>query len=172
MARSPTANADHTVVEFLVEPFTEGEPGKHVHAAIDAFEREGIDVEFGAFSSIASGAPDAISRAVASMISSAMAAGATAIRLNVATDRTDLGVGNLQDALDAMIRAVERKIGSTPTDWTRAEKQAAVRLLDERGAFLLRGAVDDIATVMGVSRITIYNYLNAIEPADGEGTTA
>ena len=36
-------------------------------------------------------------------------------------------------------------------------------MLDERGAFLLRGAVDDIATAMGVSRITIYNYLNAIE---------
>jgi len=36
-------------------------------------------------------------------------------------------------------------------------------MFDERGAFLLRGAVDDIAEIMGVSRITIYNYLNALE---------
>jgi predicted transcriptional regulator YheO len=36
-------------------------------------------------------------------------------------------------------------------------------MLDERGAFLLRGAVDDMARIMGVSRITIYNYLNAID---------
>ncbi len=41
-------------------------------------------------------------------------------------------------------------------------KQAAVRLLEERGAFLLRGAVEDVAETMGVSRITIYNYLSAI----------
>ena len=37
-----------------------------------------------------------------------------------------------------------------------------MRLLDERGAFVLRRAVDDIADRMRVSRITIYNYLNAI----------
>ncbi len=30
------------------------------------------------------------------------------------------------------------------------------------GAFLLRGAVDDIAKIMGVSRITIYNYINTL----------
>jgi predicted transcriptional regulator YheO len=36
-------------------------------------------------------------------------------------------------------------------------------MLHDRGAFLLRGAVDDIAEIMGVSRITIYNYLNALE---------
>ena len=35
-------------------------------------------------------------------------------------------------------------------------------MLDERGAFILRRAVEDIADVMGVSRITVYNYLNAI----------
>ncbi len=57
----------------------------------------------------------------------------------------------------------EREIGSTASEWNRAEKQRVVRMLDQRGAFLLRGAVDDIAEIMGVSRITIYNYLNALE---------
>ena len=37
-----------------------------------------------------------------------------------------------------------------------------MRLLHERGAFVLRKAVDDIADRMHVSRITVYNYLNAI----------
>ncbi len=41
-------------------------------------------------------------------------------------------------------------------------QENAVRLLDERGAFILRRAVEDVADAMGVSRITIYNYLNAI----------
>jgi predicted transcriptional regulator YheO len=35
-------------------------------------------------------------------------------------------------------------------------------LLDEQGAFTLRRAVEDVADAMGVSRITIYNYLNAL----------
>jgi predicted transcriptional regulator YheO len=42
-------------------------------------------------------------------------------------------------------------------------KQVAVRLLDEQGAFLLRKSIEYVADAMGVSRITIYNYLNAIK---------
>ena len=44
----------------------------------------------------------------------------------------------------------------------REDKQRAIRLLDERGAFTLRRAVEDVADAMGVSRITVYNYLNAL----------
>ena len=35
-------------------------------------------------------------------------------------------------------------------------------MLDQRGAFTLRRAVEDVADEMGVSRITVYNYLNAL----------
>ena len=45
---------------------------------------------------------------------------------------------------------------------SREEKQKAIRLLDDRGAFILRRAVEDVADAMGVSRITVYNYLNAL----------
>jgi predicted transcriptional regulator YheO len=37
-----------------------------------------------------------------------------------------------------------------------------VRLLDERGAFVLRSSVEQVADAMWVSRGTVYNYLNAI----------
>ena len=45
---------------------------------------------------------------------------------------------------------------------SREDKQRAIRLLDDRGAFTLRRAVEDVADAMGVSRITVYNYLNAL----------
>jgi predicted transcriptional regulator YheO len=48
------------------------------------------------------------------------------------------------------------------TELSREKKQAAIRILDERGAFLLRKSIEDVADAMGVSRITIYNYLNAL----------
>ncbi len=150
-------------VEFLVEPFVEGQPGDHVDAAIGAFSERDLDVEFGAFASVASGSLEEIGDAIGAMVVAAMRAGATSINLSVASGTDHLGGVTLHDALDAMMRAAEREVGSDSSEWTRSDKQRVVRMLDERGAFLLRGAVDDIAAAMGVSRITIYNYLNAIE---------
>lgn len=71
----------------------------------------------------------------------------------------------LHGALDRLVRTVERELGHRLADMDRAHKQTAVRRLDELGAFLLRGAVDDIAAAMGVSRVTLYTYLNAINTA-------
>lgn len=70
----------------------------------------------------------------------------------------------LHGALDRLMQAVERELGVELSDMTREQKQIAVRLLDEQGAFLLRGAVEDIAQLMDVSRVTLYSYLNAIRP--------
>lgn len=69
----------------------------------------------------------------------------------------------LHGALDRLIESVEAELGGRLPQLPREAKQRAVRLLDERGAFVLRRAVDDIADRMGVSRITVYNYLNAIQ---------
>lgn len=68
----------------------------------------------------------------------------------------------MQTALDRLVAAVEHELGGKLSDLDRVQKQVAVRLLDEKGAFLLRKSIDEVADSMGVSRITIYNYLNAI----------
>ncbi len=154
-------------VEFLVEPFIEGAPGNHVEAAISAFSGRGIDVELGPFSSVAHGSLEKVGEAIGAMVVDAMRSGATNINVQIANDSDHLGSVTLHDALEGMMRAAERELGTGASTWTRADKQRVVRMLDERGAFLLRGAVDDIANAMGVSRITIYNYLNAIDTASG-----
>ena len=68
----------------------------------------------------------------------------------------------LHGALDRLIEQVERELGGPLPSLSREDKQRAIRLLDERGAFILRRAVEDVADAMGVSRITVYNYLNAL----------
>ena len=68
----------------------------------------------------------------------------------------------LHGALDRIIEGVERELGARLSQLSRNEKQTAIRLLDERGAFTVRRAVEDVADAMGVSRITVYNYLNAL----------
>jgi hypothetical protein len=68
----------------------------------------------------------------------------------------------MQGALGRLIEGVERDLGGRLGELSREDKQRAVRLLDDRGAFLFRRSVDDIADALGVSRITVYNYLNTI----------
>jgi len=68
----------------------------------------------------------------------------------------------LHGAMDRLIHSVEQELGGRLALLSRAEKQRAIRLLDERGAFILRRAVEDVADAMGVSRITVYNYLNSL----------
>ena len=149
--------------EFLVAPIVEGAPGPHVSAAVAAFDDHGLGVDVGPFANSATGELDEMADAIAHMIRSSMSNGATSVQIRVASSPDNLPVPNVRDALDDILRMAEREIGETAADWDRSQKQRVVRMLDERGAFLLRGAVDDIAQIMGVSRITIYNYLNAIE---------
>ena len=66
----------------------------------------------------------------------------------------------LTSALDRMIGQVESELGARLPDLPRPEKQRAVRLLEERGAFTLRKSVEAVAKALGVSRFTVYNYLN------------
>jgi DNA binding protein with HTH domain len=72
-----------------------------------------------------------------------------------------LRLPGVHGTLDRVIAAVESELGSPLAELSREDKQRAVKLLDERGAFQLRKAVEDVADALGVSRFTVYNYLNA-----------
>ena len=69
----------------------------------------------------------------------------------------------MPNALPRMIRQVERELGGCLRDMSREEKQRAIHRLDERGAFALRKSVEDIADAMGVSRMTVYTYLETMQ---------
>jgi predicted transcriptional regulator YheO len=60
------------------------------------------------------------------------------------------------------LASVEVELGGPLASLTREQQQLAIRRLDELGAFTLRRAVEDISKAIGISRITVYNYLNAL----------
>lgn len=70
-------------------------------------------------------------------------------------------LGSLDGALERLVHRAEQVIGCPIAAMSREQKQHAVRLLDEAGAFALRHGVEDVADRLGVSRFTVYNYLNA-----------
>ena len=73
---------------------------------------------------------------------------------------------HLDDALEELISIAEAQMGVSIRDMTRTQKRQLVRLLDERGAFALRKSVESVADLLGVSRITIYNYLDWVRSPD------
>lgn len=66
----------------------------------------------------------------------------------------------LADSLDHILVALERKQGKPLADLDRKSKQEVVRALEARGAFSVRHGVETVASALGVSRFTVYNYLN------------
>jgi uncharacterized protein YqgV (UPF0045/DUF77 family) len=149
-------------IEFTVEPFVEGNPGPHVLAAIDAVTERGVAVNVGPFSSVADVDDREAAATVGALVQAALDQGAT--RLAVQLGGLALPSDGLHGALARIIEQVEVELGGQLPDLSREDKQRAVRLLDERGAFLLRRSVDEVADALGVSRITVYNYLNAVRP--------
>jgi hypothetical protein len=73
---------------------------------------------------------------------------------------------DLLGMLDRMIHAVERELGAPLKEVSREQRQEAVRLLEERGAFTLRKSVEIVADALGVSRFTVYNYINRNNEGD------
>lgn len=66
----------------------------------------------------------------------------------------------LSDSLDHILAALERRHGMPLAELDRKEKQSVVRVLEARGAFSVRHGVETVASALGVSRFTVYNYLN------------
>ena len=69
--------------EFTVEPFVEGNPGRHVQAAVEVLRGAGFEVEFGPFGSTIHGADDAVIDAVAAVSRASVDAGATRVSMQI-----------------------------------------------------------------------------------------
>ncbi|WP_406135781.1 helix-turn-helix domain-containing protein [Streptomyces sp. NBC_01089] len=74
----------------------------------------------------------------------------------------------LSDSLDHILAALERRHGVPLSELDRRTKQAVVRILEARGAFSVRHGVETVAGALGVSRFTVYNYLNRENVAKSE----
>lgn len=78
------------------------------------------------------------------------------VRLPAASESPTEAVGDL----GRLLSDVADELGGSLEDLPRAQKQRAVRLLEERGAFTYRKSAEEVAGALGVSRFTVYNYLN------------
>ena len=69
---------------------------------------------------------------------------------------------SLNETIESIVDQVVHKAGKQPGTMSKAEKVQMVEVLEMYGVFSLKGAVEYVATVLGVSRYTVYNYLNEV----------
>lgn len=74
-------------VEFVIEPFTDGDPGPHVRAGIDAIEATGLSVTMGPFGSSVEGDVDIVTAAVQAMAQAAIRDGADRVLVEITNQR-------------------------------------------------------------------------------------
>jgi uncharacterized protein YqgV (UPF0045/DUF77 family) len=70
-------------IEFTVEPFHAGEPGPHVHAAVAAARKLGVEVDFGPFGSSVEGEDDEVLAAADAVTRAAIGAGASRVSIQI-----------------------------------------------------------------------------------------
>jgi hypothetical protein len=149
--------------EFTTEPFRAeagGEPPEHASRAAEQARKAGLDTTFGPLGTTVRGSTDQVLDALPEIFRAALAGGATRVTLRLGTPGSEESTPVAAGSLDRLIAELEAELGGPLSDLSRADKQRAVRLLEERGAFEMRRSVPAVAEALGVTRFTVYNYLN------------
>lgn len=68
----------------------------------------------------------------------------------------------INEVLSYIVDRTLEKFGKPVAFMSKEDKVSIVEALEEKGVFLIKGAVDYVAKVLCVSRYTIYNYLDEI----------
>ena len=79
---------------------------------------------------------------------------------NTDEQHTEHFSNDINEILESLIQECEQEIGKPIASISRDEKVLMVRKMDERGAFQIKRAAPLIAKRLGVTRYTVYNYLN------------
>ncbi len=74
--------------------------------------------------------------------------------------KEEVFTSNIDELLEILMKEAVEQTGHSLETLDKDDKAAVVRYLDNKGAFLIKKSVERVADFLGVSRFTIYNYLN------------
>lgn len=73
---------------------------------------------------------------------------------------------SVNDLLDNLIEQSVKLVGKTPTLMTKDEKVKAIKFLQDAGAFLITRSGDKISQFFGISKFTLYSYIDQAKSVD------
>jgi len=76
------------------------------------------------------------------------------------TEETEVGE-DVASILDNLIENILSEMDLT--EMNRKKAVEIVKFMDEKGIFLVKGAVEKVAAKLGVSKVTIYSYLDVVK---------
>lgn len=68
-------------------------------------------------------------------------------------------VSNVNELLDTLIQEAQEAVGKPPAHMGKEDKIRFIQLLDVKGAFLIKKSGERICSYLGISKYTLYNYL-------------
>jgi predicted transcriptional regulator YheO len=77
-------------------------------------------------------------------------------------ERNETFAKNLNETIETLTQEAIISFGKQPSSFTSDEKIKFVSYLDEKGAFLIKGSVEYVASILGLSKFTIYSYLQKV----------
>lgn len=81
-------------------------------------------------------------------------------------NRKEFFANHVKENLEDIVFSVVQR-STVPVDlMSKEDKLEMMRIFEEKGVFLVKGAIEYIAEVLNVSRFTIYNYLDEIRHAE------
>lgn len=73
----------------------------------------------------------------------------------------EIFVTDVNQLLECIIEKTREIIGKSPEEMTRDDKKEFVRILNEKGAFLITKSGERVQEYLGISKYTLYNYLGS-----------
>jgi len=71
--------------------------------------------------------------------------------------------GDVDEVLKDIIRKAIDEVGKPVSMMQKEDKLMVAKIVDEKGGFLIKGAINQLAAEINVSRYTIYNYLDELK---------
>src|SRR5258708_39592810 len=72
-------------------------------------------------------------------------------------------VDSVWDVVTNLIQYAVEEYPIPVNEMTKLDKLKIVSFLNEKGLFLIKGAIDELAASLNVSRVTIYGYLDELK---------
>lgn len=82
-------------------------------------------------------------------------------------EKKETFTSTVHETIDSLVAQSVEIVGKPPANMQMEDKIKFVATMEQKGAFLIKGSVDYIATILGVSKFTVYNYLQRVRSAEG-----
>lgn len=80
----------------------------------------------------------------------------------------DVIIRDVNKLLDSLIEEIRLQIGKSFSAMNKDDKMQVIEFLDKRGAFLITKSGQKVCEILGISKFTLYNYLDAVRERDAD----